>query len=76
MSAGGSDAVNEALRDRDKRIAELEAENKALREAAFYLYCNGYEKGHNDTVESCYAPPSEYPEEFPEILKDALLEEK
>ena len=26
MSAGGSDAVNEALRDRDKRIAELEAQ--------------------------------------------------
>ena len=49
------------------RIKELEA-------LAFRSYCAGYERGHNDTVESHYAPPVEYPEEWAEILNDLQVE--
>ena len=50
-----------------ERIKELEA-------LAFRSYCAGYERGHNDTVESHYAPPVEYPEEWAEILNDLQVE--
>ncbi len=49
------------------RIAELEARAVTEDGVAFRAYCEGYEKGHNDTVESHYAPPGDYPEEWPEI---------
>ena len=59
-----------------ERIAELEATLAELREqvteTAYNFYCAGYEKGHSDCAESHYAPPDEYPEEFPAIYAEYL----
>ena len=48
-----------------QRIEELEA-------LAFTAYCAGYERAHNDTVEGCYSPPAEYPEEWAETRNELL----
>ena len=53
----------------------LETKIKHLEAVAFKAYCSGYESGHHDTVETNYTPPSDYPEEWPDILKE-LLEDK
>ena len=61
--------------DYHKRRADKAEQQLAEREqVAFRAYCEGYEKGHNDTVEGAYIPPIEYPEEWPETLA-ALLEQ-
>jgi len=49
-----------ALKEADERIAELELIIRAA-------YIGGYSDGHNDTVESNFADPEDYPEEWAEI---------
>ncbi len=46
-----------------------------LKQMAFEAYCAGYGKGHNDTVDSHYALPEDYPEEWDDIYQDLFVDQ-
>jgi len=51
-------------------LCVLQRQMKELEDLQLTIYNAGYEKGNFDAVEGHYAPPIEYPEEFPEILEE------
>lgn len=51
-------------------LCVLHRQMKELEDLQLTIYNAGYEKGNFDAVEGHYAPPIEYPEEFPEILEE------
>ena len=78
-AVGWANSYNRPDRDRlrlakaliDDCLTLLKAQ-QWISELAFKAYYLGYEKGHNDTVESGYYPPIEYPEEWSEIYAELL----
>lgn len=66
--------ANEWVKAKDGQVEELQTELRAAEALQFKAYCAGYESGHNDTVESHYAPPVDYPEEWEEIVNDLRVE--
>ena len=67
-----SDSDFVLLKDVEAKIAELQTVVDRLELLSFMAYCQGYGKGHNDTVENCYSPPEEYPEEWEEIRQELM----
>lgn len=55
-----------------QEIKQLQSRIVGLEALIFTAYCQGYRKGHEDTVEGHYAPPDEYPEEWADTMKDIL----
>jgi hypothetical protein len=53
-----------------QHIAAQDEEIARMKEERLTIYDAGYERGGHDAVEGHYAPPREYPEEFPDILAE------